>query len=246
MSADISICLLFPDLLGTYGDGGNATVLSQRLSWRAISNEVIAVNMNEKVPIDCNIYVLGGGEDQPQSAVTDLLGNARPLHQAVDRGAVVLAVCAGMQILGNEFAVAGGNKRPGLGLVDIVSDRGNEPRCVGEIVVRPDPEIGSDLLTGYENHGGRTMLGSAARPLGQVKVGRGNDDGTGAEGVLQGNIVGTYLHGPALARNPSLADALLTKALQRDLAPLDDTEIEEMRTQRLRVARSECAPRARA
>jgi lipid II isoglutaminyl synthase (glutamine-hydrolysing) len=233
----ISICLLFPDLLGTYGDGGNATVLRQRLAWREIDAEVVSVSMGEPVPDSCSIYLLGGGEDQPQTSVTKSLEDSRALHRAVEKRAVVLAVCAGMQVLGESFAVSGGATRAGLGLLDVTTVRGNGVRRVGELLVKPSPVIGNDLLTGYENHGGVTRVGKSARPLGQVKSGKGNDDGKKSEGAFQGRIVGTYLHGPVLARNPELADRLLEWATETELKPLDDAEIVELRNERLEATR---------
>lgn len=232
----LSICLLFPDLLGTYGDGGNAVVLAKRAEWRGINAEILPVNMGEKVPERCDMYLLGGGEDQPQSAVTEILEESRALHKAVDRGAVVLAVCAGMQILGESFAVAGDKKRAGLGLLDVTTVRGKGSRSVGEISVRPDADFGYQPLTGYENHGGATTVGKNARPLGKVISGRGNDDGSKTEGVIQGKIAGTYLHGPVLARNAGFADRLLEWATGDHLAPLDDSDVEALRDERLAAA----------
>lgn len=234
----ISICVLFPDLLGTYGDGGNATVLKQRLAWRDIDAEIVSINMGDEVPDSCSIYLMGGGEDQPQSSVTTTLEESRALHRAVDKGAVVLAICAGMQVLGETFAIAGGAQRKGLGLLDITTVRGEGQRRVGELLVKPNPIIGSQMLTGYENHGGVTRLGKNAKPLGTVKFGKGNDDGNKNEGAIQGRIIGTYLHGPALARNPELADRLLGWATNSDLKALDDTEIEDLRQERLAAAKS--------
>jgi len=228
----LSICVLFPDLLGTYGDGGNATVLAKRAEWRGIDAQLLPVSMGDAVPERCDIYLLGGGEDQPQSSVTSLLTESGSLHRAVERGAVVLAVCAGMQILGKQFAIAGGKTREGLGLLDVVTERGKGKRAVGEITVRPDPEFGYQPLTGYENHGGATTIGRQARPLGRVINGRGNDDGSGTEGVVQGKIVGTYLHGPVLARNPHLADRLLEWATGAPLSAMDESEIEALRDER--------------
>jgi lipid II isoglutaminyl synthase (glutamine-hydrolysing) len=232
----LSICLLFPDLLGTYGDGGNAVVLAKRAGWRGINAEILPVAMGEKVPERCDMYLLGGGEDQPQSAVTEILEESRALHKAVDRGAVVLAVCAGMQILGESFEVAGDKKRAGLGLLDVTTVRGKGQRAVGEISVRPDADFGYPPLTGYENHGGATTIGKSARPLGKVISGRGNDDGSKTEGVIQGKIAGTYLHGPVLARNAQFADRLLEWATGDHLAPLDDSDVEALRDERLAVA----------
>lgn len=229
----LSICLLFPDLLGTYGDGGNAVVLAKRAEWRGINAEILPVNMGEPVPERCDMYLLGGGEDQPQSEVTSILEQSRALHKAVDRGAVVLAVCAGMQVLGESFAIAGGKTRAGLGLLDVISTRGTKERAVGEISVRPDSEFGYQPLTGYENHGGVTHVGKTARPLGKVICGRGNDDGSGDEGAVQGKIAATYLHGPVLARNAHFADRLLEWATGDHLPPIDDSEINALREERL-------------
>lgn len=234
-TTSLSICLLFPDLLGTYGDGGNAVVLAKRAEWRGINAEILPVYMGEAVPERCDMYLLGGGEDQPQSTVTSILEESQALHKAVDRGAVVLAICAGMQVLGQSFAIAGGKTRPGLGLLDVVTTRGDS-RCVGEISVRPDSEFGYLPLTGYENHGGATTVGKSARPLGKVISGRGNNDGSKTEGVIQGKIAGTYLHGPVLARNAHFADRLLEWATGDHLAPLDDSDIEELRNERLALS----------
>ena len=228
----LSVCLLFPDLLGTYGDGGNAIVLGKRLEWRGIAHELIPVTTGKPVPQTCDIYLLGGGEDQPQSTVTDQLARGQSLAKAVDGGASVLAVCAGMQVLGESFAVSNGTKT-GLGILDAVTFRDSAPRRVGELVVMPDVSVANKTLTGYENHGGATRLGADAKPLGRVVRGRGNDDGTGVEGAIQGKVIGTYMHGPVLARNPQLADTLIEWATGKAVAPLDDQEIEELRNERL-------------
>lgn len=237
MPDSISICLLYPDLLGTYGDGGNAIVLQRRLQWRGISAEIVPVSLGGTVPASCDIYLLGGGEDQPQSSATEQLASSGALHRAVNEGAVLLAVCAGMQIIGESFAVWAGNaQRPGLGLLDVTTIRGEGPRRVGEITVEPSPEFGSTTLTGYENHGGITRLGAGAKALGKVLSGKGNDDGFGNEGAVTGRVVGTYLHGPVLARNAQFADRLLEWAVGAPLAEINDTEVEELRQERIEAA----------
>ncbi len=157
------------------------------------------------------------------------------LHAAADAGKPVLAVCAGFQILGETFLDGRGNDHPGLGLVDCRTDRLPGPRAVGELLARPTlPGVG--VLTGYENHGGRTTLGPAAVPLARVEAGVGNGDGT--EGAVQGSVVCTYAHGPALARNPGLADHLLSMAVG-ELPALDDTEEDALRRERLSFVRRE-------
>lgn len=232
----VSIALLYPELLGTYGDGGNATVLAQRLCWRDIPAEVVDVHAGEPIPGSCQIYVMGGGEDAPQALAARELRSGSALADAVAGGAAVLAVCAGLQVLGHRFAGEDGKAHDGLGLLDCETHRDDGPRRVGEVVVTPDPGLDLPELTGYENHGGVTVLGPGAQPLGRVVVGRGNDAGDGTEGIVNGRVVGTYLHGPVLARNPALADYLLSSVLG-PLAPLDDTEVEALRKERLHAAR---------
>ena len=249
----VRLGVLFPDLLGTYGDGGNALVLAQRLAWRGLGVDVVTVAAGEAAPDSCDLYLVGGGEDGPQVQATRELAESRALHRAVDRGAVVLAVCAGMQILGHRFPDATGADRPGLGLLDCDTVRVDRPRAVGELLTTeasvPDPSgppgatLDLGVLTGFENHAGRTVPGAGSTPLASVEIGEGNGDGS--EGVVCGRVVGTYLHGPVLARNPRLADLLLGWVVGADaLTPLDDHEVDDLRTERLRAARShELAPR---
>lgn len=232
----VSIALLYPELLGTYGDGGNALVLAQRLRWRGIAAEIVDVTAGEVVPVSCQLYLMGGGEDGPQALAVRDLRASRALQRSVDRGATVLAVCAGLQILGRQFVGPGGRPHAGLGLLDCATDRGQGPRRVGELVVEPRPDLGLPTLTGYENHAGITSLGPDAQPLGHVLVGHGNDHGDGSEGVVSGHVVGTYLHGPVLARNPALADLLLSWVVG-PLEPLDDPEVDALRDERIGTAR---------
>jgi hypothetical protein len=231
----VAVALLFPDLLGTYGDSGNAAILAARLRWRGIEAEVVTVRSGEKVPESCQIYVVGGGEDLPQYQAARQLGageDSGPLARAVEGGAVVLAVCAGLQILGRRFTGPGGQAVDGVGLLDVSTEPGSGPRMVGEIVVDVDPDIGLPALSGYENHAGVTRLGPGAAPLGRVRTGSGNGGGTGVDGAVSGRVLGTYLHGPVLARNPALADLLLTWAVGA-LDPIDDSEPEALRAERL-------------
>jgi CobQ-like glutamine amidotransferase family enzyme len=232
----VGLALLYPDLLGTYGDSGNAIVLAQRLLWRGYRVEAVTVRSGERAPSGCQVYVLGGGEDLPQEQAARQLGTqgGSPLRRAVDAGAAVLGVCAGMQVLGERFVLAGGDAE-GLGLLDLTTTSGRRARAVGEVVVDCDPALGIGVLTGYENHSGVTALGRGCRPVGSVRVGVGNGDGSGFEGAWSGRVLGTYLHGPVLARNPALADLVLSWAVG-DLAPLDDSEEEALRSERLKAA----------
>jgi len=231
----VSIGLLFPELLGTYGDGGNAVVLARRLKWRGIATEVVEVPAGEPIPRSCDIYLMGGGEDGPQSLAVRELRDSGLLPAATDNGAVVFAVCAGYQLLGRTFGGPDGSQHAGLGLLDCETTRGAGPRRVGELVVEADA-VGLPLLTGYENHAGVTTLGPSAQPLGRVLVGHGNDTGQGTEGVVDGHVVGTYLHGPVLARNPALADLVLSWVVG-PLDPVDDSEVDTLRAERIATAR---------
>jgi lipid II isoglutaminyl synthase (glutamine-hydrolysing) len=229
----ISIALVYPDLLGTYGDSGNAAILAQRLRWRGHKAQVLTVQAGDPVPAGCELYVIGGGEDLPQDLAAAKLIASRALHRAVDSGAVVLAVCAGLQILGESFVGPDGKESNGLGLLDCVTVRSTSPRAIGEIVVQPAAEwasLGLPTLTGFENHGAVTALGPQARAIGAVQVGTGNKDGT-VEGAVAGHVWATYLHGPVLARNPHLADLLLSWVVG-PLGPLDDSEPDALHAER--------------
>jgi len=213
----LRVVWVYPDLLSTYGDRGNLLVLSRRAALRGIEVEAIEVNADEPVPIQGDIYLLGGGEDLPQILAANRLRQDGGLARAAGQGAVVFAVCAGYQVIGDSFGGVEGEPVAGLGILDITSGRGDR-RGVGELVADVDPTLGVPRLTGFENHQGVTRIGSAARPLATVSLGTGNGDGT--EGAYAGKVLGTYMHGPALARNPGLADLLLSWAVGQ-LPPLE-------------------------
>jgi lipid II isoglutaminyl synthase (glutamine-hydrolysing) len=230
--SSLRLIWVYPDLLSTYGDHGNLLVLQRRARLRGIDAEAVSVHADEPVPRSGDIYLMGGGEDLPQILAARRLRADGGLAAAAGAGAVVLAVCAGYQVIGAEFGGVEGEPVPGLGILDIRSGRG-ECRGVGEIVADVDPELGVPRLTGFENHQGVTRLGPGARPLGRVIAGVGNGDGT--EGAYAGTVVGTYLHGPVLVRNPGLADLLLSWAAG-PLAPLpeaDDDWARRLREERL-------------
>ena len=218
--AVLRVAHLYPELLGTYGDGGNALVLATRARRRGVAVDVIEVTLDDPIP-DAEIYLLGGGEDGPQRQATYALAKDRALARRVDDGAVVLGVCAGFQILGNSYDVEGDISVDGLGLIDAVTTRGPKRR-VGDLLTR----VGSKWIVGFENHGGQTALGDGVAPLGIVEEGFGNgvlmgDNGRHVDGARQGRLYATYAHGPVLAQNPWLADELLSVALSRDLEPLE-------------------------
>jgi CobQ-like glutamine amidotransferase family enzyme len=220
---------LYPDLLSTYGDRGNLLILARRADLRGLPVECAEVRADQAVPTDGDVYLIGGGEDGPQALAAQRLIADGGLRRAVDRGATIFSVCAGYQLMGNSF-FAKGAKCAGLGLLDLDSDRG-ETRAVGELAGEVDPSLGLPTLTGFENHGGRTHLGAGVRPLARVTAGIGNDGRS--EGAWHGRIVGTYSHGPALARNPGIADLLLRWATGMTMEPIDDAWPDRLRTERL-------------
>lgn len=222
---------IYPDLLSTYGDRGNLIMLARRARLRGLAVDPIQVNSDQPVPRHGDIYLLGGGEDLPQVLAAQRLRAAGGLAAAAANGAVIFAVCAGYQLIGTVFGGAQGEPVEGLGIIDISSGRGDR-RGVGEVLADVDPQLGVDQLTGFENHQGVTRLGPGVKPLARVVLGVGNGDGT--EGAYAGRVLGTYLHGPALVRNPGLADLLLTWAAG-PLPPIADAD--EAWTRRLRAER---------
>ncbi|WP_433529180.1 type 1 glutamine amidotransferase [Micromonospora sp. CA-263727] len=226
----LRIVWIYPDLLSTYGDRGNVLILARRAQQRGFRVEVLEVRSDEQLPTTADIYLIGGGEDGPQALGAQRLHADGGLHRAVAQGSVVFGVCAGYQLLGTSFFAKGTQYR-GLELLDLSSDRGPS-RAVGELAGDIDARLGLPPLTGFENHGGRTHLGPGVSPLARVTAGIGNDGTT--EGAWRGKLLGTYSHGPALARNPALADLLLRWATgAQQLPPLDDTWSDRLRGERL-------------
>ncbi len=222
---------IYPDLLSTYGDRGNLLMLMRRATLRGLTVDSVEVNADQPVPHQGDIYLLGGGEDLPQILAARRLRADGGLRAVAQLGAVIFAVCAGYQLMGEVFGGVQGEPVDGLGILDIRSGRG-ERRGVGEVVADVDPALGVDRLTGFENHQGVTALGGGARPLARVLLGVGNGDGT--EGAYAGHVLGSYLHGPALVRNPGLADLLLGW-VAGSLPPL--AAAEEHLTRQLRAER---------
>jgi CobQ-like glutamine amidotransferase family enzyme len=210
-------------------------VLARRAEWRGHDVTLLGAASDRPLP-EADLYCLGGGEDGPQVRAARTLFDDGTLLRRVAEGAAVLAVCAGFQIVGRTFPGAGGDPHEGVGLLDVDTVKPTGPRAVGEVLVDVDPDVLGPLptLTGFENHGGATSRSEGTAALGQVVVGVGNGVGDRTEGAVQGRIVGTYLHGPVLARNPALADRLLSWALDDvSLAPLADDESESLREERL-------------
>jgi CobQ-like glutamine amidotransferase family enzyme len=241
----LRIVSVYPMLLGTYGDGGNLRVLTMRARFRGLAVEPIELDAGKPVPSAADLYLLGGGEDDAQVAAARALRAEGGLARAIEAGAVVFGVCAGYQLLGKEFPGSAGVLEPGLGLLDVSTAR-LPKRAVGEMLVAPAADVAlTQPLTGYENHAGGTSLGPAARALGLVEAGVGNGvgnrvgsaGGPSSEGAVQGRIVGTYLHGPGLARNPELADLLLSWAVGSPLPAWENGDVDALRAERLAAVR---------
>ncbi|MGO1437182.1 MAG: type 1 glutamine amidotransferase [Candidatus Corynebacterium faecigallinarum] len=249
--ATLNIGLVLPDVLGTYGDDGNALVLRQRARMRGITAEIHRITLDDGVPETLDVYTVGGGEDVAQTLAAEHLIADGAMTRAVTAGRPVLAICAGLQVFGNSFNAAG-RTVDGLGLLDATTSSLQE-RTIGELHSDPNLKgfgltpgslagagVLTEPLTGFANHQGATLLGPDAAPLGYVTEGVGNTDAHGAlsgglghdraakevyfEGAVQGSLVATYMHGPVLARNPQLADTLLAAAMDTTVDQLPDMQ----------------------
>jgi CobQ-like glutamine amidotransferase family enzyme len=229
--ATLRVCALYPDLMNIYADRGNLLVLERRCAWREIGFSLAASGLGEPLDADAHdVFYLGGGQDRDQRlCAEDLLAHKRDaLHAAAARGALVLGVCGGYQLLGHSYTL-GSERIEGVGLLDVQTVREEGPRLIGNVAIEVDLGTGPRTVAGFENHGGRTYLGAGEEPLGSVIKGFGNNGEDGTEGVRLNNLIGTYLHGPLLPKNAWLADHLIALALERrngghpDLEPLDDT-----------------------
>ncbi len=226
----LRVCALYPDLMNIYADRGNLLVLERRCAWRGICFELSSSSLGELLDPDAHdLFYLGGGQDRDQRlCAEDLIATKRDsLHAASARGAIVLGVCGGYQLLGHSYTL-GEEQIPGAGLLDVRTVRDPGPRLIGNVAIEVSVEGGGKtrVLAGFENHGGRTHLGEGAQPLGRVLKGHGNDGRSGFEGARLGSTIGTYLHGPLLPKNVWFADWLIAQALGigvDELTPLDDT-----------------------
>lgn len=209
----LNIIHLYPDLLNLYGDKGNIACMQKRLNWRGIDAEIqTCTNKDHSINLEtADIIFVGGGSDREQEIVCGLLLKKKAeLINYVENSGVLVAVCGGYQLLGKYYQTAD-KKIEGLGILDIYTDAG-DTRLIGNVVL--ESELFSQKICGFENHAGRTYIGSHT-PLGKVVYGYGNNGESGFEGVIYKNVIGTYLHGPLLPKNPMLCDYILTAALKR-------------------------------
>ena len=225
MPPELRVCALYPDLMNIYADRGNMLMLQRRCAWRGLGFRLAAAGLGEAVDPDAyQLFYIGGGQDRDQVLCARDMATVKrdALHAAADAGKVVLAVCGGYQLLGHSYEL-GDERLPGVGLVDLRTVREPGPRLIGNVAIEVELNGEPAVLAGFENHGGRTYLGAAARPLGRVLSGHGNNDRDGFEGVRRDHVIGTYLHGPLLPKNAHFADWLIATALGLErLAPLED------------------------
>ena len=210
--SEVVIAHLYPRRMNIYGDTGNVIAVSRRLEWRGIPHRVDLVQVGSDYDLlDADVVVAGGGEDISQIEVAqDLAVRADNVRAAVDAGVSFLVVCGSYQLFGRRFIAADGSELSGVGVFD-AETVGGEGRMIGNVIVQSD----FGRLVGFENHGGRTMLGAGQTALGTVVKGNGNNDTGSDEGAVTNNCFGTYLHGSVLPKNPGLADELLTRGLRR-------------------------------
>ena len=220
---------LYPDLMNIYGDRGNILTLLKRAEWHGLEPKIVELGRGASDQMkDVDVFFFGGGQDREQALIYDDLREHKQasLTQAVAAGAQILAVCGGYQLLGHYYQTADGERYDGIGLIDVKTEAGKK-RFIGDVVVESSIEgLSPRTLVGFENHSGRTFLGPNARPLGRVLEGKGNNGSDHTEGCVQGGIIGTYLHGSLLPKNPHLADHLIGQAVRRrdgaSLSSLDD------------------------
>lgn len=227
---ELRIAHLYAHYLNIYGDRGNIITLVKRCAWRGIKSVVKDPGPGDEFPSDYfDVYFIGGGQDKQQQVVAeDLLRRSEAIKQSVESGAVILSICGGYQLLGHYYRPAEGDELKGISLIDAYTVAGNR-RMIGNVVVQRDD---GSTLTGFENHSGKTFLGSSTKALGKVITGNGNNGDDALEGAAQpvgnGFVYGTYLHGSLLPKNPGLADEIISKALARrhgavPLSSLDDS-----------------------
>lgn len=225
---------LYPDLMNIYGDRGNILTLVKRAEWHGLEARVVELGRGASDAMrDVDVFFFGGGQDREQALIyEDLLQHKREaLESATRNGARILAVCGGYQLLGHYYQTADGERFDGIGLIDVRTEAGKK-RFIGDVVVTASATLDKltpSTLVGFENHSGRTFLGPNAKPLGKVVLGHGNNGSDKTEGCVQQGVIGTYMHGSLLPKNPQLADYLISASLERrgvaaaELSPLDDS-----------------------
>lgn len=232
----ITLVHLYPREMSIYGDLGNTRCLASRIRRHGYDVRVHDHHPGSTLPDEPHLLMGGGGQDSGQGRVEDDLASiAARLRELAADGAPMLMICGMYQLFGNAFITVEGDELPGLGILDVTT-RGNAKRMIGGLVV--ETEFGD--VVGFENHSGSTVLAAGQAPLGRVRAGNGNNGTDGTEGARTGNVIGCYLHGPALPANPRLADHLIGAAAElatgRPFEPgeIDDRIADEARTRQVR------------
>ena len=227
---ELKICHLYPDILTLYGDQGYLICMKKRLEWRNIECSVTEVSIGESAKFtDFDIFFIGGGQDFEQEILLGDLagGKADEIKAAVADGKTFLTICGGYQMLGSYYKTWDGQMCDFIGAIDYYTV-GAKDRMIGNFMYKCGAESGGSSVVGFENHSGKTFLGSGVSPLGTILSGYGNNGEDKTEGVRYNNVFGTYSHGPVLPKNPQLTDFILKTALSQkytsfDFEPLDDT-----------------------
>jgi lipid II isoglutaminyl synthase (glutamine-hydrolysing) len=238
------LCQLYPEHLSIYADRGNVMVLRKRCAWRGIELVERPLRPGEQLDAsEIDLYLLGGGQDRDQLLIADDLLRHRPeLERSLAGGATMIGVCGGYQLLGHVYRGHHGDELRGLGLLDLETNAGTT-RMIGNVLLACDLGDGPRTLVGFENHAGRTTLGPGLAPLGRVLAGNGNDGASGFEGARSGRVLGTYVHGPLLPKNPWLADWLIEQALERRYGPVTLEPLDDALEQRAHDAAAEISRR---
>jgi len=239
----LTVAWMYPDLMSTYGDRGNILVIQKRCEWRGIKFNLIPLDQ-QSTQLRLKSYDLlfgGGSQDKEQSLVMeDLKGDkAEILKEKIEKGIPALFVCGAPQLMGKYYEPSTGKRIEGLGIFDMVSVHPGptKQRLIGNVVAKVlwnnlisnNDNSRDDLIVGFENHGGRTILGQSAKPFAKVIKGYGNNGNDGTEGIVYKNAIGCYFHGPLLPKNPQIADFLIERSLEIkykekvNLLPLDNT-----------------------
>ena len=226
---ELKICHMYPDVLNLYGDRGNVMCLTRRLRWRGIEASVTRLPIGGRLPLSgFDLVFIGGGQDFEQQVLLEDLhrGKDREIISAIEDGVTFLTICGGFQMLGSYYETYDGKRCDFIGALDLCTI-GSKTRMIGNYKFQCGPDAGGSVVVGFENHSGKTWLGSGVEPLGKVLSGFGNNGQDGTEGAHYKNVFGTYSHGPLLPKNPAFCDHLLQTALERKygkakLTPLDD------------------------
>ncbi len=226
---ELKICHMYPDVLNLYGDRGNVLCMQRRLGWRGIGAQITRLPIGSQARLsDFDLVFIGGGQDFEQQVLLEDLhrGKDREIRSAIEDGMPFLTICGGYQMLGAYYETYDGQRCDFIGALDLYTV-GSKERMIGNYKFQLAPESGGSVVVGFENHSGKTRLGSGLQPLGTVLAGFGNNGEDKTEGARYKNVFGTYSHGPLLPKNPAFCDHILLTALQRkygaaELAPLDD------------------------